>query len=133
MATGPASTIRAAIYVNDTHGEGGLRRQVGRLTKVLARRPGWTHVATYGDSGWAPAGARPGLAGLLAAAPFYVDVVVVDGCRRLAPSRRERDAIVEALGGYGVSVVVLRPQLGRRAARALAEVALADLIGEAAD
>ncbi|MHB1865625.1 MAG: recombinase family protein [Candidatus Saccharimonadales bacterium] len=96
---------RVAIYGREAPGRAGrarLDRQVTNLAAHIARQPGWQHVATYGDQGFGLG--RPGLSRLLAEAP----------------------------GGAGVRVVVLRPSPGRRLARMVANLALADMIGEAA-
>ena len=100
------------------------------LAAHIARQPGWRHVATYGDQGLGVG--RPGLSRLLAEAPGRVDLVVVDGYGRLSPNRREQTALLAQLGGAGVRVVVLAPSTGRRLARVVANLALADMVGEAA-
>jgi hypothetical protein len=46
--------------------------------------------------------------------------------------QRELGALLTRLGAVGVRTVVLRPPVGRRIAKLVANVALADLIGEAA-
>ena len=94
------------------------------------RQPGWQHVATYGDQGFGVG--RPGLSRLVAEAPGRVDLVVVDEYGRLSPNRREQSALAAQLGGAGVRVVVVRPSPGRGLARMVANLALADMIGEAA-
>ena len=124
---------RVAIYGRETPGRAGrvgLDRQVANLAAQIARQPGWQHVATYGDRGFGVD--RRALSRLLADAPGRVDVVVVDGYGRLSPHRREQTALLAQLGGSGVRVVVLRPSPGRRLARMVAKLALADMIGEAA-
>lgn len=124
---------RAAIYAREAPGRSGrtrLDRQVAGLAVQVARQPEWWHVATYADQG---AGAvRPGLSRLLADAPAYLDVVVVDGYGRLAVDRRGLEALLAQLGGAGVRVVVLQLSAGRRVARLVANLALADLIASAA-
>ena len=124
---------RVAIYAREAPGRSGrarLDRQMSGLAAQVARQPGWWHVATYADQG---AGARrPGLSRLLADAPAYLDVVVVDGYGRLSADRREVAALLAQLGGAGVRVVVLQTSAGRRAARLVANLALADLIVETA-
>lgn len=123
---------RVAIYARETTG-GGRRqqdRQVTALAAEVARRPEWRHVATYADQ--APGGSRPGLARLLAEAPGHIDLVAVDGYGRLSADRHELAAILDQLRRAGVGVVVLRPSRGRRLAKLVANLALADLIGEAA-
>jgi len=124
---------RVAIYGREAPGRGGrarLDRQVGRLVAQVARQPDWRHVATYADQGGGPA--RPGLTRLLVDAPGRIDLVVVDGYGRLSADRRELQPLFALLGGAGVRVVVLRPTAGRRFARLVANLALADLVGEAA-
>lgn len=100
------------------------------LAAQVARQPGCQHVATYidQDSGLG----RPGLTRLLVEAPGRIDLLVVDGYGRLSPDRRERQALLAQLGGAGVRVVVVRPAAARRLARMLANLALADLVGEVA-
>ena len=124
---------RAAIYGREAPGRAGrakLDRQVAALVAQVARQPGWQHVATYGDQDFGVG--RPGLSRLLAEAPGRIDLVVVDGYGRLSPDRRELDALLAQLGGARVRVVVLRPTAGRRFARLVANLALADMIGEVA-
>lgn len=127
--------VRAAIYAWEAPGRRGatnVARQVGRLAGEVARRPGWCHVATYVDCCETWRVERPGLWRLLAEAPGRIDVVVVDGCARLSVDRRALDALAAHLHAVGVQVAVLRPSAGRRVAKVLANLALADLIGEAA-
>ena len=124
---------RVAIYGREAPGRAGrarLDRQVNNLAAQIACQPDWQHVATYGDQGFGAG--RPGLSRLLAEAPGRLDLVVVDGYGRLSPSRREQNPLAAQLGGAGVRVVVLRPSPGRRLARMVANLALADMIGEAA-
>lgn len=124
---------RVAIYGREAPGRAGrarLDRQVGSLAAQVARQPDWWHVATYGDQDLRAG--RPGLSRLLAEAPGRIDLVAVDGYGRLSPNRRELEAVLAQLGGAGVRVVVMRPSTGRRFARLVANLALADLIGEAA-
>ena len=127
---------RVAIYARETPGHAGCRRlehQIARLGTQVARQPGWRHVASYADQ---PASSspweRPGLARLLAEAPGRVDLVVVDSYSRLSANRYELAEIIARLRWSGVAVVVLRPSQGRRLATLVANLALADLIGEAA-
>ncbi len=125
---------RIAIYAREAPGRAGrsrLDRQVAGLAAQVAHQPGWCHVATYGDLDVGPAGARPGLSRLLADAPVYVDVVVVDGYGRLSPNRSELHVILDHLRAAGVTTIVLRPTAGRRFAKAVANFALADVVGEA--
>ena len=123
---------RTAIYAREATGGGrrALERQVATLVAQVARQPGWRHVATYVDQ--APGGTVPGLARLLADAPGHFDLVVVDGYGRLSANRHELAAILDRLRWAGVSFVVLRPSRGRRLAKLAANLALADLVGEAA-
>ena len=124
---------RAAIYAREVPGHAGrrrLERQVAGLAAQVARQPGWRHVATYADQ--APGGSGPDLARLLAETPGHIDLVAVDGHGRLSANRHELAAILDQLRRAGVGVVVLRPSRGRRLAKLVANLALADLIGEAA-
>ena len=124
---------RVAIYGREVPGRAGrarLDRQVAALAAQVTRQPGWQHMATYGDQD--SSAGRPGLSRLLVEAPGRIDLLAVDGYRRLSPNRRELDALLAQLGGAGVRVVVLRPSAGRRFARLVANLALADVIGEAA-
>lgn len=124
---------RVGIYAREAPGRSGrvrLDRQVAGLAAQVTRQPDWWHVATYADQG---SGAiRPGLSRLLADAPAYLDVVVIDGYGRLAANRQEQAVLLAQLGGAGVRVVALQPSAGRRAARLVANLALADLIASAA-
>lgn len=123
---------RVAIYAREAPGRAGrarLDRQVASLAAHVARQPGWRHVATYADQG---AAGRPGLSRLMADAPSHFDMVAVDSYGRLSPDRRQLQALLAQLGGAGVRVIVLRPAAGRRLARMVANLALADLVGEAA-
>ena len=122
---------RTAIYARETTGSGrrALDRQVTTLVAQVARQPGWRHVAPYADQ--AQSGTGPGLARLLADAPRHFDLVVVDGYG-LSANRHELAAILDRLRWAGVDVVVLRPSRGHRLAKLVANLALADLIGEAA-
>jgi len=125
---------RVAIYAREAPGRAGrgrLNRQVGRLVAQVARQPGWQHVATYADQWAGVRGDRPGLSRLLADAPSYFDMVVVDGYGQISPNRHELGAIFGHLSSAGVTTVVLRPSAGRRFAKMVANLALADLIGEA--
>ena len=123
---------RVAVYAREAPGRAGrarLDRQVASLAAQVARQPGWCHVATYADQG--AGAARPGLSRMLADAPSYFDLVVVEGYGRLSPDHRELQALLAQLGGAGMRVVVLRPAAARRLARMLANLTLADLVGEA--
>jgi len=124
---------RVAIYAREAPGRAGrvrLDRQVAGLAAQVARQAGWCHVVTYADQG---AGAvRPGMSRRLADAPCRIDVIAVDSYGRLSANRWELDALLSQLGGAGVWVVALRPTAARRVARLVANLALADLVGEAA-
>ncbi len=125
---------RVAIYAREAPGRasrGRLDRQVGDLAAQLARQRDWQHVATYADQWAGVRGDRPGLSRLLADAPSHFDMVVVDGYGRISPNRHELSAILGHLSSAGVTTVVLRPSAGRRFAKMVANLALADLIGEA--
>lgn len=127
---------RVAIYAREAPGHAGprrLERQVARLGAELARQPDWRYVATYADqaassSPWE----RPGLARLLTEAPGRVDLVVVDSYCRLSANHDELAEIIDRLRWPGVAVVVLRPSRARRLAKLVADLALADLIGDVA-
>ena len=124
---------RVAIYARDAPGRAGrvrVDRQVAGLAAQVTRQPGWQHVATYVDRGGGVR--RPGLSRLLADSPGRIDVIAVDSYGRLSANRRELDALISQLGGAGVRVVALRPTAARRVARLVANLALADLVGEAA-
>ena len=123
--------MRVAIYARDLQGRAGrarLDRQVAGLAAQIGCQSGWCHVATYADQG---AAGRPGLSRLLADAPSHLDMVAVDSYGRLSANRQELAALLAQLGGAGVRVIVLRPAAGRRLARMVANLALADLVGEA--
>lgn len=127
--------FRVAIYARERPDRGGRRRldrQVAAISAQVALQRGWQHVATYGDLDLGPVGARPGLGRLLAEAAGRVDVVVVDGYGRLSTSREELGALLAHLNALGVRTVVLRPAAGRRLARLVANLALADVVGTAA-
>jgi hypothetical protein len=124
---------RVAIYGRDAPGRAGrarLDRQVAALAVQVSQQPDWWHVATYGDQDFGIA--RLGLSRLLAEAPGRIDLLAVDGYGRLSSNRQEVNALLAQLGGAGVRVVVLRPSAGRRFARMVANLALADIVGEAA-
>ena len=125
--------LQTAVYAREPSGHAGrsrLERQVAGLAAQVGRQPGWRHDATYADE--APGGTGPGLARLLAEAPGRVDLVVVDSYGRLSANRHERAEIIDRLRWSGVAVVALRPSQGRRLAKLVANLALADLVGEAA-
>jgi len=127
---------QTAVYAREAPGHAGrhrLERQVAGLAAGVARQPWWRHVATYADQ--AASGSpweRPGLARLLADAPGRVDLVVVDSYCRLSANRYELAGILEQLRRAGVGVVVMHPSRGHRLAELVADLALADLIGDAA-
>jgi DNA invertase Pin-like site-specific DNA recombinase len=126
---------RVAIYGREAPGRGGrarLDRQVADLAAQVGRHPSWHHLATYGDLDLGPASGRPGLGRLLAEAPGRIDVVVIDGYGRFSSNRRELGGLLALLQAVGVQVVVLRPSGGRRLARLVANLALADAVGTAA-
>lgn len=125
---------RVAIYARearDCAGRRRLDRQVAGIVRQVARRPGWQLVATYGDQDSGPAGTRAGLCRLLGEAPGRYDLVVVDRYDRLSANRQELGGLLAHLQASGVQVVVLSASARRRFARLVANVALADLIGEA--
>lgn len=125
---------RVAIYGREAPARAGrarFDRQVAGLSAQVANRPGWLHVATYGDLDLGPAAVRPGLGRLLAESPGRIDVVVVDGYGRLSTNRHELGVLLAHLGAVGIQTVVLRPSGGRRLARLVANLALADVIGTA--
>ena len=124
---------RVAIYARETPGRAGrasLDRQVAGLATQVVRQSGWLHVATYADQSLGQD--RPGLARLLVEAPGRIDVVVVDGYGRLSAHRHEIGGLLAHLEAIGVQVGVLRPSGGRRLARLVANLALADVIRAAA-
>ena len=127
---------RVAIYARQVPGRAGrgaLDQQTRQLAVQVGQRPEWRYVAIYADQ--CPVGRvpRPGLSRLLVEAPAYFDVLVVDGYGQLSPNRRELSVILRQLAAAGVTTVVLPPSAGRRLARAVANFALADTIGEALD
>ena len=94
---------------------------------------GWWLVATYADRWPSARTDRPGLVRLLADAGFGAfDLVAMDGLARLAPDRVSREALRSWLASVGARVVDLRPSGVRRLAAVVGDLALADLIGEAA-
>jgi DNA invertase Pin-like site-specific DNA recombinase len=95
---------RVAIYVREAPGRAGrgrLDRPVDQLAAQLARQRDWQHVATYADQWAGVPGDRPGLSRLLADAPSYLDMVVVDGYGRISPNRHELGAILGHLSSAG--------------------------------
>jgi DNA invertase Pin-like site-specific DNA recombinase len=127
---------RVALYALEEPGRDDvarLDRQVRRLAAQVARRPGWWPAATYADRWPSARTDRPGLARLLADVGFgSFDLVALDGIARLAPDRSTREALLSRLASVGVGVVDLRSSGARRFAAVVADLALADLIGEAA-
>ena len=127
---------RIALYAHEEPARGDtarLDRQVRRLAAHAARRPGCWPVATYADRWPSRRPDRPGLARLLSDAGFGAfDLVAVDGLGRLTADRATREALLSRLASFGVQVVDLRPSGARRLAAVVADLALADLIGEAA-
>ncbi len=120
---------RVAIYARETAGQRRLERQIGGLAAKMCRQPSWRHVATYADL--STGDSQPGLARLLADAPGCFDVVVVDSYARLAASDHQLASVLDQLRWAGVGVVVLGPSTRHRFAKAVANLALADLIGSA--
>lgn len=83
--------------------------------------------------GAAPSFARPGVAGLVCdAAHNCFDVVVVDSPLRLGPDIAARRALAARLAACRVRLVVIERSRLRRLAGVVADLVLADLIGEAA-
>jgi|SRR5579875_586876 len=127
---------RVALYAHEEPARGDmarLDRQVRRLAAQVARRPGWWPVATYADRWPSARSDRPGLARLLADAGIGAfDLVALDGLARLAPERTTRESLLPHLASLGVRVVDLHPSAARRFAAVVADLALADMIGEAA-
>ncbi len=124
---------RVAIYARETPGRAGrarLDRQIERLVAQVAHQPGWRHVATYADQSLGRD--RPGLVRMLVEAPGRIDLVVIDGYGRLSASRHEQQLLVAQLHAAGVQTIVVPPTAGRRLARFVANMALADLVREAA-
>jgi DNA invertase Pin-like site-specific DNA recombinase len=127
---------RVAIYARQVPGRAGrgaLDRQTRRLRTEVSQRPEWRHVANYVDQCPVGRGPRPGLSRLLVEAPAYFDLLVVDGYGQLSSNRRVLSVILGQLAAAGVTTVALAPSTGRRLARAVANFALADMIGEALD
>lgn len=123
---------RVAIYAHEASGRAGARhldRQIADLAAQIARQPGWCHVVTCVDQGAGQT--RPGLTALLADAPDRIDLVCVERYGRLSTDRGELAAILAQLGGAGARVVVMGERPARRLARLVANLALADLVGEA--
>jgi DNA invertase Pin-like site-specific DNA recombinase len=126
---------RVAIYAFEAAGRGDLRRldgQVRRLANRVAARPGWWAVATYADRGSTQLFARPGISRLLFDAAYRsFDVVVIDSPARLGWDARARHELTGQLAASGVPVQVLGGSRLGRVAGLVADLVLADLIGEA--
>jgi DNA invertase Pin-like site-specific DNA recombinase len=126
---------RVAIYAFEPAGRGDLRRldaQVRRLADRVAARPGWWTVATYADRGGTELFVRPGLSRLLFDAAYRTfDLVVIDSPVRLGWDARARRELAGRLAASGVQVEVLGGSQLARAAGVVADLVLADLIGEA--
>jgi hypothetical protein len=123
---------RAAIYAREAPGRRSrvrLEQRVVRLSGALSRL-GACHVATYAECSLARPWARPGLCWLVAEAPWAFDLVVVDSYAQLAADRADLRALLGQLAQVGVQVAA-RPSAGRRAARLVGNLVLADLVGEA--
>jgi hypothetical protein len=124
---------RAAIYAREAPGRRSrvrLEQRVARLAGGLARL-GAYHVATYAECSLARPWARPGLSRLLAEASWAFDLVVVDDYAQLAADRADLRALLGQLAQVGVQVTAVQPSVGRRAARLVGNLGLADLVGEA--
>jgi hypothetical protein len=124
---------RAAIYAREAPGRRGrlrLEQRVGRLAGE-ATRMGACHVATYAECSLTRPWVRPGLCRLLADAPWAFDLVVVDSYAQLAADRAELRALLGQLASAGVQAAAAQPSAGRRAARLVGNLVLADLVGEA--
>jgi DNA invertase Pin-like site-specific DNA recombinase len=130
------SPARVAIYAFEPAGRGDLRRldgQIRRLANRVAARPGRWTVATYADRGSTDLFARPGLSRLLCDAAYRAfDVVVIDSPLRLGWDARARQELVGRLAASGVRVEVIGGSRLGRVAGLVADLVLADLIGEAA-
>jgi hypothetical protein len=125
--------LRAAIYAREAPGRRAqirLDQRVGRLAGALSRL-GAHHVATYAECSLARPWARPGLCRLLAEASWAFDLVVVDSYAQLAADRADLRVLLGQLAQGGVQVAVVPPSAGRRAARLVGNLVLADLVGEA--
>jgi len=129
------SPARVAIYAFEPAGRGDLRRldgQVRRLADRVAARPGLWAVATYADRGDSELWARPGLSRLLFDAAYRTfDVVVIDSALRLGWDARARQELAGRLAASGVRVELLGGSRLGRLAGVVADLVLADLIGEA--
>lgn len=133
---GPTCTERVALYAYEPAGRGHARRldgQVRRLAGRVCARTGRWPVATYTDRGGSNLYTRPGLARMVYDTSHHgFDVVAVDSPDRLGRHARDRQALLARLADYGVLVEVIGPSRLARAASVLADVVLADMIGEAA-
>lgn len=133
---GSTSTERVVLYAYESAGRGDARRldgQVRRLAeRVCARTSRWP-VATYIDRGNSNLYARPGLAGVVYDASYRLfDVVAVDSPDRLGRHAEDSRALLVRLADCGVRVEVIGPSPLAKAVAVLADVLLADMIGEAA-
>lgn len=124
---------RAAVYARETPGRRAqirLDQRVGRLAGALSRLDA-CHVATYAECSLGRPWARPGLCRLVAEATWAFDLVVVDDYAQLTADRGDLRMLLGQLARVGVQVAVVEPAAGRRAARLVANLILADLVGEA--
>lgn len=131
-----AAHQRVALYAYGPAGRSdaaSLDGQIRRLAERVAACQGWWTVAAYGDRGGTELFARPSLARLVYDAAYgRFDLVVMDSPLRLGPDSAARRAVVARLAVYGVRVVVMERSRLRRLAAVVADLVLADLIGEAA-
>jgi DNA invertase Pin-like site-specific DNA recombinase len=130
-----AAYQRAALYVHEPLGRGDLPRvdgQVRRLAERVAAHHGWWTVACYADRGGMDLFARPGVSRLLCDAAYRnFDVVVVDSPYRLGWDARARQELVGRLATFGVRLQVIGRSRPGKLAALVADLVLADLIGEA--
>lgn len=129
----PLPARRAAIYAREAPGRLGqrrLERRVERLARQVACSGAWP-VAIYADCSLGRPWARLGLCRLLAEAPWAFDLLVVDGYAQLAADGADVRALLGQLASVGVQVAVAQSSAGRRAARLVGNLVLADLVGEA--
>lgn len=133
MPDHPLPARRTAIYAREAPGRLGqrrLERRLARLASEVGRLGAW-QVATYADCSLARPWARPGLCRLLADAPWAFDLVVVDSYPQLAAGRSDLQALLGQLASASVQTVVAPPSPGRRAARLVGNLVLADLVAGA--
>lgn len=136
MRNTPTATCvcRAALYAWEPVGPRSsqrLNQRIGWLAAAVSRKPGWEAVATYVDQSLHRPWDRPGLSQLLADAPWVFDVVVVTRYDQLASNRRDLQLLLARLAAARTSAPVV-PSARRRIARLVANLALADLLVEAA-